>query len=405
MKQNISAEVIDRYLAGDCTADEIAEVHQWFSSFDHIPEHLVGLPEDEQDLLKEKLLGQIIGEKHQIKQIFNSSDSVKPQDLEIRENSQQGETRIFRLWPKIAVAVSMSLIIGVLFYSVRNSHKKAVNQNAEIQQKDISPGGNNAVLTLADGSEIVLNQAKKGLLTKQGNVKISKTSEGKLVYNTSNSGTEASNAVSFNMVRTPKGGQYEVVLPDGTKVWLNALSYLKFPTAFNGKTRLVEVSGEAYFEVTKNMVKPFVVKSARAEVTVLGTHFNVNDYADETSSRTTLLEGSVSIKGRNTKAMLRPGDQAVLNENDVMKIAEHVDTEEAVAWKNGIFEFNGTDITTIMRQVARWYDINVTYTGNPDHGLYNGTISRNVNLSEMLTMIRYMGVNYTLDGKNLIIKN
>jgi ferric-dicitrate binding protein FerR (iron transport regulator) len=195
------------------------------------------------------------------------------------------------------------------------------------------------------------------------------------------------------------------MLPDGTKVWLNAVSYLRFPTNFSGNTRQVEIGGEVYFEVAKNRAKPFIVKSNRTQITVLGTHFNVNDYPDEAFAKTTLLEGSVKINGKQSVGILKPGDQALLNENDEMKIAADVNVKEAVAWKNEIFDFNNTDITSIMRQVARWYGINVIYTGKSAPVLYKGRISRNVNLSEMLAMIKYMGINYTLEGNNLTVKN
>ncbi|SDP28041.1 FecR family protein [Mucilaginibacter sp. OK268] len=407
MEKNISVEVIERYLSGNCTPDEIREVYQWFRSFDNTPESLVALRDDEKNLVKEKLFAQILSE------INNSNDTVlldtdavnrqKPV-LNIDGTQQSGDDKTWRLWPKIAVAASVALIICFSLYSLFSIRHKVVSEIAKVKLHDIPPGGNNAVLTLADGSKIILNNAKKGLLTRQGNVKVSKTTEGLLVYKVNREGAVSGND-KLNIINTPKGGQYQVILPDGTKVWLNALSYLKFPASFSGKTRQVEISGEAYFEVARNPAKPFIVKSTRAEITVLGTHFNVNDYPDEAFSKTTLLEGSVKIKGKQAVGTLKPGDQALLNESDEMKIAKDVNIEEAVAWKNGIFEFNSADITSIMRQAARWYDINIIYAGPPTHILYRGRISRNVNLSEMLTMIKYMGVNYTLDGKNLIIKD
>jgi hypothetical protein len=400
MEKNISVEVIERYLSGNCTPDEIKEVYQWFRSFDSTPENLAGLSDDEKGIVKEKLFAQITSE-------INNSNNIIQLDTN-SANTQQPEENIepktYRLWPKIAVAASVMLIISFSLYSILSNQHKVVPEVANTKLHDIAPGGNNAVLTLANGSKIILNNAKKGLLTQQGNVKVSKTTEGQLVYTANGNDATLGNA-KLNTINTPKGGQYQVILPDGTKVWLNSLSYLRFPTNFSGKTRQVEISGEAYFEVAKNPAKPFIVKSTRTEVTVLGTHFNVNDYADEVFAKTTLLEGSVKIKGKQSIGTLKPGEQAVLNENDEMKIATDVNINEAVAWKNGIFEFNKVDISSIMRQAARWYDINVIYTGKPTHVLYKGRISRNVNLSEMLTMIKYMGINYTLEGKNLTIKD
>ncbi|WP_183565950.1 FecR family protein [Mucilaginibacter sp. SP1R1] len=406
MEKNISVEVIERYLSGNCTPDEIKEVYQWFRSFDSTPESLVGLSNDEKDFVKEKLFAQIISEIGNGDNVVQFDvNTVRQQQLleEANPAEQNVGGKTYRLWPKIAIAASIMLMICFSLYSVL-TRDKVVPETVKTQLHDIRPGGNNAVLTLADGSTIILNNAKKGLLTRQGNVKVSKTTEGLLVYKAGIDNAIPGNT-KLNTINTPKGGQYEVILPDGTKVWLNALSHLRFPTSFSGNTRLVEISGEAYFEVAKNPAKPFIVKSTRAEVTVLGTHFNVNDYPDEAFSKTTLLEGSVKIKGKQAVGTLKPGEQALLNERDEMKIAVDVNVEEAVAWKNGIFEFNRADITSIMRQAARWYDINVIYAGAPTHILYKGRISRNVNLSEMLTMIKYMGVNYTLDGKNLTIKD
>jgi hypothetical protein len=407
MEKNISVEVIERYLSGNCTSNEIEEVYQWFRSFDNTPGSLVGLPDDEKGIVKEKLFAQIISE-------INGKDNVVQLDINSANGEQADENidgmqhyvgrKTYSLWSKIAVAASITLIIGFSLYSVFTNRYKVVPKMVKTQLHDVPPGGNNAVLTLANGAKIILNNAKKGLLTRQGNVKVSKTTEGLLVYKTNRDDT-ASDDAQFNTINTPKGGQYEVILPDGTKVWLNALSYLRFPANFSGKTRQVEISGEAYFEVARNPAKPFIVKSTRAEITVLGTHFNVNDYPDEAFSKTTLLEGSVKIKGKRSVGTLKPGDQALLNEGVEMKIAKDVDLDEAVAWKNGIFEFNKADITSIMRQTSRWYDIEVSYASPPSQVLYKGRISRNVNLSEMLSMIKYMGINYTFDGRKLTIKD
>jgi len=407
MEKNISVEVIERYLSGNCTPDEIREVYQWFRSFDNTPESLVGLRDDEKEIVKEKLFAQITSEINYNSNIVKLDiTSVNRQQSKegIDDTQKDSKRKTYRLWPKIIAAASVILIISFSLYFILPARYQIIPEVAKVKLHDIPPGGNNAVLTLANGSKIILNNAKKGLITQQGNVKVSKTTDGQLVYKANSDDAALGNA-KFNTINTPKGGQYQVILPDGTKVWLNALSYLKFPANFSGRTRQVEISGEAYFEVARNPAKPFIVKSSRAEITVLGTHFNVNDYPDEAFSKTTLLEGSVKIKGKQAVGTLKPGDQALLNESDEMNIAADVNIKEAVAWKNGIFEFTRADITSIMRQAARWYDINIIYTGQPNHVLYRGRISRNVNLSEMLTMIKYMGVNYTLDGKNLIIKD
>lgn len=342
----------------------------------------------------------------------NQTDVNFPEELLIEIHRRAGiqyqeKPKVVLMWvSRLAVAASViGVFLAASFWFLKS--KEDVNQKqrvtvARVAKNDVAPGGNKAVLTLGNGKTIVLDSAKNGLIASQGSSSIVKTNNGELVYNAT---PQNKQEVAFNTISTPRGGSYQVVLPDGSQAWLNAASSIRFPTSFTGKERQVEITGEAYFEVTKNKAMPFIVKSARTEITVLGTHFNVNDYADEAYAKTTLLEGAVRISGKHATGTLKPGDQASLNENDEMKITANVNTEEAVAWKNGVFEFNRADISIMMRQIARWYDINIIYTGKTADALYKGKISRNVNLSEVLTMIKYMGINYTLNGKNLTIKD
>jgi transmembrane sensor len=265
----------------------------------------------------------------------------------------------------------------------------------------VAPGGNKAVLTLANGSTIVLDSAHNGVLAKQGNSIINKTGDGKLVYRAS--ATADNEVPQINTVTTPRGGQYHIVLPDGSDVWLNAASSISYPTIFNGKTRRVEITGEAYFEVTKNAAMPFIVKSPRAEVDVLGTHFNIMAYADEDVMKTTLLEGAVKIIANGSSGILKPGQQAVLNNKDELSINNDADDE--IAWKNGLFQFRGADIRSIMRQAARWYNVDVVFEGKVPVKQYTGRISRNVKASALLNMLKYTGVNAIIEGNSIYIKN
>jgi len=267
--------------------------------------------------------------------------------------------------------------------------------------QNIVPGGNKAVLTLADGSAITLDSARNGLLTQQGNVKVVKVSSGQLVYNALH---EKPAGMLYNTLATPRGGQYRLDLPDGTMVWLNAASSIKYPIAFKGKQREVELEGEAYFEVKENKSMPFVVKTRKdVYVEVLGTHFNIMAYEDEPELKTTLLAGSVRVTKGMTSKMVRPGQQIKVDDRGNLQLIENADTDAAVAWKNGYFEFNAADIGTVMRAMSRWYDIDIIYTGRKPEGHFLGEIGRNNNLSDVLKMLEVNGVHFRLEGRKLIV--
>jgi len=309
-----------------------------------------------------------------------------------------------RTWFRVAAAAILIFIAGGVFLLLnRTTEKEQVTSNPPPVRNDVAPGGNKAILTLADNSTITLDSAANGALTQQGNTKILKLSDGQLSYNTTGKPTE----VFYNTISTPRGGQYQIVLPDGTKVWLNAVSSLRFPTAFVGDERRVEITGEAYFEVAKNASMPFRVNVAgKGEVEVLGTHFNINSYTEETTINTTLLEGSVKITGlmTNDSRLLSPGQQAQLNSNGQISLNKNPDIEEVMAWKNGKFQFGeAADIATIMRQISRWYDVDVEYKGTVTEHI-GGTISRNVNVSKVFEMLEMTGsVKFQVAGKKVIV--
>ncbi|WP_419788535.1 FecR family protein [Mucilaginibacter sp. SP1R1] len=264
------------------------------------------------------------------------------------------------------------------------------------------PGGNRALLTLANGKTIYLDNAQNGVLAKEGNAQVDKTRDGQLVYKDGDNG-EANQVNAMNKVSTPRGGQYQLVLNDGTKVWLNSASSLSFPAVFSGKTREVEITGEAYFEVAKNAAMPFMVKTNHVVVEVLGTHFNVMAYNDEAATKTTLLEGAVKISNSEHTSFLKPGQRALLNQNGAIDVVNDPDAEDAIAWKNGLFQFRDAGIQTIMRQAARWYDVDVNYEGKIPVKQFTGSISRNVKASELLGMLKYVGVNYRIEDKHITI--
>ena len=312
----------------------------------------------------------------------------------------------FKRW-MAAASVLIILSAGILYFYFNNSQSHSVTGNMtknNSQRHDFPPGGNKAVLTLADGSSIILDSAKNGMLTQQGNAKVIKLQNGKVAYEKGESGLVAK--VEFNTVTTPRGGQYQLELADGSRVWLNAASSITFPTSFNGNKREVKITGEAYFEVAHNANMPFSVKVNDMEVKVLGTHFNVNAYADETMMKTTLLEGSVKVSKGNESALITPGEQAqIAGKADKIEIKRNVDLEEIVAWKDGKFLFQDADIHGIMRQLERWYNITVSYEGNITNEEFVGVISRDVNISQILNMLEKTGaVKFEIVGRKIIVK-
>jgi transmembrane sensor len=305
-------------------------------------------------------------------------------------------------WRRYAAAAAILLVMGLGLLLVLRpvTNNKLI---VKVKQHDAMPGGNKAILTLANGAAILLDSAHNGIIAKQGNSIINKTQNGQVVYNTDNA--VAGEDVQMNTVTTPRGGQYQVVLPDGTKVWLNAASSIKYPTAFTGKQRRVEMYGEVYFEVAKNAAKPFIVKANRGEVEVLGTHFNIMDYNDESLMKTTLLEGSVKVTRNGSSKTIRPGEQALVNENNEIIVTSNIDVDEVIAWKNGLFQFTDSDIRTIMRQASRWYDVDVIYEGKIPEKQYTGRIARNVKASQLINMLKFTGLNARIDDDKIFIKN
>lgn len=299
-----------------------------------------------------------------------------------------------KLWPRIASAAAVILIAGAgLFYYASQSNGLITDLSFSKAQ-DIAPGSNKAVLTLGNGQTIVLTDAKNGELATENSAVIKKTGEGELVYQ--ETATEAPTV--YNTITTPRGGQYTLTLSEGTKVVLNAASSLKYPTAFNGKNRTVELVGEGYFEVTHNKAKPFRVISKGQTVEVLGTHFNINAYADEPNVKTTLVEGSVNVNGQ----LIKPNQQAILTDHSGITVVD-VDANAIVAWKDGLFRFDHTDIKTLMRQIARWYDVEVVYEGSIKEEQFFGKIERSYTLSEVLKLLELNKVHVKLDGKKIIV--
>lgn len=272
--------------------------------------------------------------------------------------------------------------------------------------QDVAPGSNKATLTLADGSAITLDEAQKGVLAQQGTTRVMHTGDGTLAYQPAAHDQAA--PVLYNTLSIPRGGQYKLVLPDGTKVWMNSSSSLRFPAAFTGKERRIELTGEAYFEVTHDAAHPFTITvgwaGSRFNVDVLGTHVNVMAYEDEGNAHTTLLEGRVKVSGAGSAQVLSPGEQARISKNNHTAVSQ-ADTDEVMAWKNGDFLFTGYGVEQIMRQLSRWYDVDVVYEGKVPDGHFSGIVNRNNNISQVLKILEAGGVRFAIDGKKIIVKS
>lgn len=316
------------------------------------------------------------------------------------------ETKVIRIWPRVAVAASIAVLLGTgIFYFTKT--KEQPIQVAEKPQ-EIAPGGNRGILILSNGKQIVLADiSAKDTIAKEGEedeVTIKMGANGVITYIINpNTDTSKADANLFNTLSTPTGGQYNIVLADGTKVYLNAVSSIKYPTQFNGDQRIVELDGEAYFEVAKNKNKPFIVKSDDQDIEVLGTHFNVHAYDNESVVKTTLLEGSVAVSYKNQKAILKPGQQSNVSDKFTKITVKQVDTEAAIAWKNGRFKFDNADLKTVMRQLERWYGIKVEYRGDVSDVRFNGGTFMNKNLSEVLKVLELSNIKFKVEGKTIIV--
>ncbi|PZR25080.1 MAG: hypothetical protein DI535_19660 [Citrobacter freundii] len=381
-------ELMGKYLQGQATAAELHELSWRLES-----------------RLYEEELEQMIDNTWLGQEEKNTNDGSEDHREEILRNimsERREETataapviRMRRYWWVAAACVIV--VAGILFMDPfgKKSENKPVARAAG--PANIVPGSTKAMLTLDDGSVIVLNDQQKGKIASQGNASIFKQDSGLLGYQGS------SDAVAYNTLRTPRGGEYQVVLNDGTKVWLNAATSLRFPVSFTGNERMVELDGEAYFEVASDHSKPFRVKmNDGTMVEVTGTHFNIMAYQDEGAQRTTLLEGAVNVSKNNLKRNIRPGEQAVVNLNSI-KVVTMADPEESIAWKNGLLSFHEADLKAIMRQAARWYDVDVQYQGEIPERTFTGSVNRSSSLKELLKIFELSDIHFTIQGRTILV--
>jgi ferric-dicitrate binding protein FerR (iron transport regulator) len=312
----------------------------------------------------------------------------------------------YRRWVSAAAVLLTAGSVGYYaFHTDRPALPKVVASRPSPVKNDIAPGSNRAVLTLAGGNQIVLNGAKNGVLTQQGNTRVVKLDNGQLAYDADGRSTGSNSNVApvYNTVTTPRGGEYQVILPDGTKVWLNAASSLRFPTAFSDKDRTVQVTGEAYFEVAADKDKPFVVQAGETRTRVLGTHFDVMAYGDEKAIRTTLLEGSVRMDKGGLGTLLKPGEQGAFDGGTGVLTTKNVNVNAAIAWKDGYYYFDRTKMEDVMRQISRWYDVDIVYQGSIPQDEIVGKIPRTAHVSEVLHIMELIGIHFQIDGKKIIV--
>jgi transmembrane sensor len=304
-----------------------------------------------------------------------------------------------------AAAVILFLAIGTGAYINinRRLNKSLVARKMSALPADIPPGVNKAILTLSGGRELILDSAAKDTLLAEG-ADIIACAKGRLAYKAG--GDVADAGAVYNTLTTPRGGQFQLTLPDGTRVWLNAASSIRYPTVFNGKERTVTVTGETYFEVAPKAGQPFMVQSGKMVATVFGTSFNINAYSDESMIRTSLIEGSLKVGEGNNAALLTPGQQAEMDKNDVIQVAKMSNPASAIAWKNGYFSFEKADIPTVMRQLSRWYNIEVSYEdGKAPADYFVGDLQRNARLSDILAVLAKSGISFTIKGNKLLVLN
>lgn len=378
-------EVIKRYLAGSASLEETHFVESYFSYVENRATKENPVSEDLTEI-RIRLM----------ERIQNGLFEKETAPVVVMHSNR-------RPWLRIAAA---ALLIGISFgtYFLIQNRKHTPSEIAVVPVKsDVAPGTNKAVLTLANGSKIMLDSAQNGLLARQNGTNVIKSDSGQLNYKTT---SEKTTNVVYNTLTTPRGGQFQLTLPDGTKVWLNAASSITYPTAFKGKERKVTVSGETYFEVAHNARHPFRVKAGDQVIEDIGTSFNVNGYNDESSTKTTLIEGAVkvSVGATDMFTTLKPGQQAEWN-GQTMSVKNDIDIDEIVAWKEGTFRFDNTDLKTILRQFARWYDIEVLYEGPLKERKFIGAVSRDNTLQSVLDLLKDNKIAFRIEGKKLIVKS
>lgn len=371
-------ELEEKWLNNTITPEEAREYAEWYNRHQDDPVYIPSSVAKDEAEHEQRMLQQV-----------RRRVGLEPGVINIRR-------RIVR-WTAAAAVLAL-VVAGVYLLRPVSSPPVIVEKQPLLNDKE--PGRKGAVLTLSDGSEVVLDSLGDGQIATQGGTRVVMQG-GSLAYTTA---AAATSMTAYNTITTPTARTFQLALPDGTKVWLNAASTLRFPVAFTGKERKVEVTGEAYFEVSHDASRPFIVKADDADVRVLGTHFNIMAYRDEKEIKTTLLEGAVRFSRSSKSVLLKPGQQSAAGSNGPGR-PENVETDEVVAWKNGYFDFRGASLEVIMRQVARWYDVEVAYEGKDHKEMFFAEIPRNSRMSDVLKALELTGkVRFRLQGTVLTVQ-
>lgn len=399
MTQEELRELIEKYLTDDLSQQELQLLWSaleepenkevWMEMIGNVWENPVyhGLSDDH---IKEKALDRL---RPFLTQAATSPLIPNKKALVVRWLARGGA------WWAAAVFVLMCCVGGYLLFFNQRQPQPAAGTGSIVAKNDVAPGSNKALLTLSDGSTVALDSAGNQLI-RQGATTI-RQHNGLLQYKAQ----DAESRIAYNTLTTPRGGQFKIVLPDGTRVWLNAASSIRYPIAFTQNERRVNITGEAYFEVAGNAAKPFMVDvNGSAEVEVLGTHFNINAYKDEAAINTTLLEGKVRVNtNQQPGVILKPGQQASLSTNGTLQVSRDVDTAQVIAWKDGWFQFHMANLPEVMRQISRWYDVEVSYKGDITDAVFEGRIQRNLTLAQMLKILEKYHVRFHVEGKAITV--
>ncbi len=383
MKDYIN-QLIDKYLDGTISVSEEKELMAWYNEYNEADVEWVSAHVNEEEQVRLRML-------YQIQQHITAPPIASVEHKH-------------RWYYWAAAAIFLAAGIATYLYSPQFHHQQKQGTIAQASRA-IIPGSNKAVLILANGEKIILEDADNGIISQQGNVAVNKTDSGSLLYN----GNPPSDATVYNTLSTPYGGQFRITLQDGTKVWLNAGSSLQYPTSFPKGERNVSLSGEAYFEVAQDAARPFNVNVATASeksmtIRVLGTHFNINAYPEEKRNFVTLLEGAVKVAYDQANALLVPGKVAILNKASGQLQTKETDTDAATAWKNGYFFFDNENIESIMRQISRWYDVEVRYEGNVSGKAFAGSLSRTKDVTAVLRMLELTGtIHFKIEGRRITV--
>ena len=378
--------LFEKYKNNQCSSEELEELLAYFS--------LTG----NEKLLKDNIDKVLLQEGMSDAELERETQEVYAQ-LQTKLTKRNSPLTILSL--KWAAAAAVIIIFGLGSYLFIHQSNRAP-QTAQHRVKDIAPGSNKAVLTLANGKKISLTDAGEGRLAQQNNVAINKAKNGELSYDISTG--NLSSVIRWDTLTIPRGGQYKLILADGTKVWLNAGTAMRYPEVFSNNNRSIELLyGEAYFEVVHNAAAPFRVLMKEQVVEDLGTHFNINAYADEPDVTTTLLEGKVKVSKGAQSQIINPGQQSITRQTSNDITVGIGNAESAISWKEGHFHFQSADVQTVMRQLSRWYDVDVTYNGTIPARTISGDIDRNATLSTALKIIGLLNIHYQVEGRTITI--